>query len=716
MCDIGTPPKPSTNTEKQHPHPRDESPVYAGEGNGQESIVMEKGKKKKKWWKVTNFFRSLRKQLKGSSNSVQVEVEQPQKQQESEQVKPQNECKARCSDDYTVNHNQLDDQLCECVLGAEAKRLEDDPEVSVEHLNKTDEDVEGIYVLEYPQPLPEDIALNILANRGPDSHVCESKVEEKVKEKKKKKKKKKWWKLTSLFRACKKHRKSSSNPVEGELPEEQEQQIEEVKPQIECKARCSDDYTVNHNQLNDQLSKCGLGAEVRRLEDGLEDDPEVSVEHLNKTDEDVEGIYILGYPHRLPEDIALNILEKRGPDSHVCDLSTPPKPSINVEEKHSHPHNETPVDAVEGNGRESKVEEKAKETRKKKKKWWRLTSFFRTIKNLGMSSTNPVEDEAELPEEQPQEQEVQEQQNVEEKSDKKWKARCSDGVEQEQLEQQNEEVRPQKERKAKCGDLLCQGGFSAAYEARRQRQPQSGRLGGSLNESLACKIMRHVTRVSVEHLNKTDEDVEGICTVTWISTPLNILDKRGPGSYVCDLSTPPKLTILEEQDSHAHNETPVDASEGNGQETLFLCGPELTVIPKQSALIQRVWGLERSSARERVLPQAHAGPVWRHAIGPAHPHQKPSAWGPFSGTPPSTHLLNPGTLSSPDACMMDWSVLMGLQLIAQDKTGPLRGGQLFRLRRPWFLMVSNRISGACGSSFSVRICQYYHSDATSGVL
>ncbi|KAL0168831.1 hypothetical protein M9458_037053, partial [Cirrhinus mrigala] len=53
MCDLSTPPKPSTNTEEQHPHPCDETPVDAGEGSGQESKVMEKGKKKKKWWKET---------------------------------------------------------------------------------------------------------------------------------------------------------------------------------------------------------------------------------------------------------------------------------------------------------------------------------------------------------------------------------------------------------------------------------------------------------------------------------------------------------------------------------------------------------------------------------------------------------------------------------------------------------------------------------------
>ncbi|KAK2895016.1 hypothetical protein Q8A67_012245 [Cirrhinus molitorella] len=292
MCDFNTPPKHSTNMEEHHPHPHDETSDDAGEGNGQESIVMEKGKKKKKWWKMTNLFRSLRKQLKGSSNLVQGEVEQPQ---ESEQVKPQNECKTRCSDDYTVNHNQVDDQLGECGLDAEVRCLEDDPKVSVEHLNKTDEDVEGICTLGYPHGLPEDIALDILEKRGPDSHVCDLSTPQKLSTileeqdshphaetpvdagegngQESKVKETKWWRPTSLFGAPKKHGKNSLNPVEGEaeLPGEQEQQIEEVKPQKERKARCSDDFILSHYQLGDLLGEGGFGVvyEARRLEDNI---------------------------------------------------------------------------------------------------------------------------------------------------------------------------------------------------------------------------------------------------------------------------------------------------------------------------------------------------------------------------------------------------------------------------------------------------------------
>lgn len=59
--------------------------------------MKEKGKKKTKWWRVTSF-RALKKHLKGSLNSVQGEVEQLQEQEQSEEVKLQNQRKARCSD------------------------------------------------------------------------------------------------------------------------------------------------------------------------------------------------------------------------------------------------------------------------------------------------------------------------------------------------------------------------------------------------------------------------------------------------------------------------------------------------------------------------------------------------------------------------------------------------------------------------------------------
>ncbi|KTG44650.1 hypothetical protein cypCar_00024851 [Cyprinus carpio] len=173
----------------------------------------------------------------------------------------------------------------------------------------------------------------------------------------------------------------------------------------------------------------------------------------------------LGYPHRLPEQKALNILANRGPDSHGCDLSTPPKPSTNTEEQHPH---KTTVDAAEGNGQESKVKEKGK----KKKKWWRVASFFRALKKHRKSSSNPVQGEVELQQEQ-----VQEQQREEVKPQKEWKARCSDDFIFSHYQ---------------LGDLLGKGGFGAVYEARR------------LEDEL---------KVAVKYVDKTKDYREGLYIV-----------------------------------------------------------------------------------------------------------------------------------------------------------------------------------------------------------
>ena len=59
---------------------------------------MEKGKKKKKWWRLSSLFGAVKKHLKRSSNPVQGEVELQQEQEQSEGVKNQNQCKDRCSD------------------------------------------------------------------------------------------------------------------------------------------------------------------------------------------------------------------------------------------------------------------------------------------------------------------------------------------------------------------------------------------------------------------------------------------------------------------------------------------------------------------------------------------------------------------------------------------------------------------------------------------
>ncbi|XP_026104388.1 serine/threonine-protein kinase pim-2-like [Carassius auratus] len=212
---------------------------------------MEKGKKKKKWWRLSSLFGAVKKHLKRSSNPVQGEVELQQEQEQSEGVKNQNQCKDRCSDDYTVRHNLVSDQLCEGGFDAEATRLKDDPELGS------------------PQRLPEEKDLNILSTAdAAEGNDQERKVMEKEK------KKKKW-------------------------------------NQKEQKARCSDDFISSHYQLGDLLGEGGFGSvyEARRLEDDLK----VAVKYVNKTETYRPSLYIPGYQQHVPLEIALTILANKGP-------------------------------------------------------------------------------------------------------------------------------------------------------------------------------------------------------------------------------------------------------------------------------------------------------------------------------------------------------------------------------------------------------------------
>ncbi|XP_043111760.1 serine/threonine-protein kinase pim-1-like [Puntigrus tetrazona] len=93
---LSTPPKPSTNTEVQHPPPRDETPV-----------------------------------------------------------------------DYIFSRYAIGDQLGKGGFGVvyEGRRLDDDLKVAVKYVTKT-QHMECIIIPDHPNPLPKEIALTILANKG----------------------------------------------------------------------------------------------------------------------------------------------------------------------------------------------------------------------------------------------------------------------------------------------------------------------------------------------------------------------------------------------------------------------------------------------------------------------------------------------------------------------------------------------------------------------
>ncbi|KAL1252444.1 hypothetical protein QQF64_017137 [Cirrhinus molitorella] len=126
-----TPPKPDTDKAEQHPHPRDEPPVDAGEGGAQReeelekeeelevwreearreawSEVVEVKKRKKRFWRLPSFLRAARKHLRMNC--------------------PEN----------IISHYELGDRLGVGGFGVvhEARRVEDGLKVAVEDIMKT---------------------------------------------------------------------------------------------------------------------------------------------------------------------------------------------------------------------------------------------------------------------------------------------------------------------------------------------------------------------------------------------------------------------------------------------------------------------------------------------------------------------------------------------------------------------------------------------------
>ncbi|XP_050959230.1 serine/threonine-protein kinase pim-1 [Labeo rohita] len=185
-----TPPKPSTNMAVQHPHPRDETPVGAGGGGGggrgeeggggggggekekderkeEEEERKEAGrvkeKRKSKWWqRLRSFFGAAKKHPKSSSGQGEVEQQQQDDGEKRKVVRA-----GRSSDDYIFSRYSVGDQLGKGGFGVvyEGRRLEDDLKVALKYVTKT-KDLECIDIPNHPVPLPKEIALTILANKG----------------------------------------------------------------------------------------------------------------------------------------------------------------------------------------------------------------------------------------------------------------------------------------------------------------------------------------------------------------------------------------------------------------------------------------------------------------------------------------------------------------------------------------------------------------------
>ncbi|RXN14344.1 serine threonine- kinase pim-2-like protein [Labeo rohita] len=135
--------------------------IYDQETLTMDSHNLEKRKSKKWWQRLRSFFQAAKKH---QSSSGQGEVEQ---QQQDDGEKTKVAWAARSSDDYIFSRYSVGDQVGKGAFGVvyEGRRLEDDLKVALKYVPKTD-NTECIAIPDHPNPLPKEIALTILANKG----------------------------------------------------------------------------------------------------------------------------------------------------------------------------------------------------------------------------------------------------------------------------------------------------------------------------------------------------------------------------------------------------------------------------------------------------------------------------------------------------------------------------------------------------------------------
>ncbi|KAK7157476.1 hypothetical protein R3I93_008843 [Phoxinus phoxinus] len=125
--------------------------------------VQRRRKRKKEWWRrLVSFFRAGREQALESSSG------QGEEKQKDKGKKRKVAWAGRSSDDYIFSHYTIGDQLGKGGFGVvyEGRRLEDDLKVAVKYVTKT-KDTDCILIPDHPKPLPKEIALTILATKGP---------------------------------------------------------------------------------------------------------------------------------------------------------------------------------------------------------------------------------------------------------------------------------------------------------------------------------------------------------------------------------------------------------------------------------------------------------------------------------------------------------------------------------------------------------------------
>ncbi|XP_050981019.1 serine/threonine-protein kinase pim-1 [Labeo rohita] len=101
------------------------------------------------------------------SSPGQELVKEQQQQQQDEEVKRKVAWAGRSSDDYIFSRYSVGDQLGKGTFGVvyEGRRLEDGLKVALKYVTKT-QNMECIFIPDFPAPLPKEIALTFLANNG----------------------------------------------------------------------------------------------------------------------------------------------------------------------------------------------------------------------------------------------------------------------------------------------------------------------------------------------------------------------------------------------------------------------------------------------------------------------------------------------------------------------------------------------------------------------
>ncbi|XP_056312713.1 serine/threonine-protein kinase pim-2-like [Danio aesculapii] len=117
-----------------------------------------------KWWRrLISIFKPAKKPLPESPSCLQCNEGEHRKVAWT----------GKSSDDYIFSHYTIGDELGKGGFGVvyEGKRLDDGLKVAVKYVTKR-QDTECITIPDHPNPLPKEIALTILANKGPsDPHI-----------------------------------------------------------------------------------------------------------------------------------------------------------------------------------------------------------------------------------------------------------------------------------------------------------------------------------------------------------------------------------------------------------------------------------------------------------------------------------------------------------------------------------------------------------------